>query len=541
MLTAMRIRNFKSFGPDGDWFPMGPLTLILGENSSGKSTILQALLLLSQSWQEPLQYLDLSGDGKHLKIGPMSNHRHRGRADAHEFGFRLGRAEVVLEYRVANDAGPAKLRMLKTKFDDTVAAEWEPTVDLANPAEVEWRMRNTRAWLATQDGQEARELEGAIAAADTAFDIDSQEKVQNDIEDLDYDMPSSHLEALQRLPELTEPQKIRFDLVVVQTPEDLRFGCRVSPASFLAPYGVAFDRERIPYATVRVEEFDMESGIPEVTELASLLEQHWSVVRQLRDLLAGTAYIGPMRSPGKRVYVDASNPSRIPYVGSDGRFLVHALSESGTELQAKVNRSLRRQEIPYELSVKTLGPSTGALIAKLQRQAGSNDGDSGECVDLCDVGFGVSQSLPVTAQWEILRHHPAVAGEGTRALVVEQPELHLHPRWQAELASALCDVWPIARADETDYEDTANGLTARTQAIVETHSELMVLRIARLVRTGELRPDENGQLPVVVLSAGRDGGCTEVRCVPIDDDGWFDRRQFFEGFFVDRVDEEMAT
>ena len=48
------MENFKSFGQNVE-IPMAPITLILGQNSAGKSSILQALYLLKQSYEVPHQ------------------------------------------------------------------------------------------------------------------------------------------------------------------------------------------------------------------------------------------------------------------------------------------------------------------------------------------------------------------------------------------------------------------------------------------------------------------------------------------------------
>ena len=62
-------------------------------------------------------------------------------------------------------------------------------------------------------------------------------------------------------------------------------------------------------------------------------------------------------------------------------------------------------------------------------------------VPLTDVGFGVSQVLPVL----ILCYY---APEGS-ILILEQPEAHLHPKVQSELADVLIDV--VKKSERTDY------------------------------------------------------------------------------------------
>ena len=60
MIDTVRIRNFKCFASEE--IPFGPLTLLTGVNSSGKSTTIQSLLLLRQSWLAGFDSVVLNGD-----------------------------------------------------------------------------------------------------------------------------------------------------------------------------------------------------------------------------------------------------------------------------------------------------------------------------------------------------------------------------------------------------------------------------------------------------------------------------------------------
>lgn len=129
-----------------------------------------------------------------------------------------------------------------------------------------------------------------------------------------------------------------------------------------------------------------------------------------------------------------------------------------------------------------------------------------------DVGLGVSQVLPVLVS--------AAAGEG-RCLLVEQPELHLHPALQAELADVFVE--SIHKRAHT--------------FVLETHSEHLILRLLRRIREtteGESEPGlELSVDDVAVLYArpGEDG--TVLENVEISPDGDF-VHHWPAGFFADR-------
>ena len=74
-------------------------------------------------------------------------------------------------------------------------------------------------------------------------------------------------------------------------------------------------------------------------------------------------------------------------------------------------------------------------------------------VTLADVGYGINQILPVIIE--------GVASRENSILCVEQPEIHLHPRLQANIADLM-------------IETIADGRDKRKQWIVETHSELLI-------------------------------------------------------------------
>ena len=132
-------------------------------------------------------------------------------------------------------------------------------------------------------------------------------------------------------------------------------------------------------------------------------------------------------------------------------------------------------------------------------------------VSVQDVGFGVSQLLPILV-------------EGCRSrrgtLLVQQPELHLHPGLQSRLAELL------ARLSGPDPSDPH-----RKQFILETHSEHMILRIQNLVRRGEVRPQD-----VAILYVDSRHKIPNMQQLRLNDSGDF-LDEWPEGFFEERLDE----
>jgi len=138
-----------------------------------------------------------------------------------------------------------------------------------------------------------------------------------------------------------------------------------------------------------------------------------------------------------------------------------------------------------------------------------------------DVGFGISQVIPILVN--------AFAYKKTKILI-EQPELHLHPALQAEIGDM--------------FIESALGQNNNT-FLLETHSEHLILRIMRRIRECYHDPEKykkkTGLPPitpndVAVLYVERQGDQSVVKEIPITPDGEF-AVPWPDGFFTERAKE----
>jgi len=131
---------------------------------------------------------------------------------------------------------------------------------------------------------------------------------------------------------------------------------------------------------------------------------------------------------------------------------------------------------------------------------------TGESENLADVGFGCSQILSIL-----------IAGfnlQKGQILIVEEPEIHLHPKAQAELGSFFCD------------------LSKRNiQTFIETHSEHLLLRIQSHIAAGDLNPED---VKVYYVFANKNTDRKEVEEIKLNKNGTF-LTEWPEGFFPERL------
>ncbi len=156
---------------------------------------------------------------------------------------------------------------------------------------------------------------------------------------------------------------------------------------------------------------------PKENRRISLLPFHAS--HMFREMLMHLVYVGPLRRFPERYYSFTGNRAR--YVGKSGEFVADILL-SDPKILDKINEQFEHLNLGYELKVANLRDQTSD-IEKL-RTLRLKETASGTYVGFTDVGFGISQLLPIVVQSMVYKG---------QMLLIEQPELHLHPALQTEM------------------------------------------------------------------------------------------------------------
>jgi hypothetical protein len=156
-----------------------------------------------------------------------------------------------------------------------------------------------------------------------------------------------------------------------------------------------------------------------------------------------------------------------------------------------LNRALASLGLTYKIVAKPVAETRVEL--KVGRLAhGKGDGDD-DLVSVADVGFGVSQTLPVLVA--------LLVAEPGQAVYLEEPEIHLHPRAQSQMAGIL-----------------AEAAIRGVRVIAETHSSILLRGVQTLVATGKLPPR---LVKLHWFTRNPEDGSTEIHSADLDKQGAF--------------------
>ncbi len=544
MLSGLLLENFKAFG-GSTFIPLAPLTLIFGENSAGKSSITQALSLLKQTRESrevgavllPRADVDLVDLGSYQEL--VFDHE----VDKNvAIGLRIRvrpsdtlfpRAGDLKEVMIRFEFGFASKKIEIRRVDLYLENFSEPFASFAPaaPDQSDYFFSpfpfRPRALTTRTPGLKLAHISSAPIHWQSSFDFLTQNRAAI-VKGL-----RAKKEALEKpggarrfaWMNYTRPKKAQADnkywsnklqqlLSIIPGIESLESWTKFMRSQFLEVPGTlvldGFMPSGISSAPTWIGSFlsastDLEPGalfndsiqaVPEPTSLlmmaATLVERH----------IEQTFPLGPFRQAPERYYIyTGSNPSDVGYSGD----LMPDLLFRNAKLLRNANKWLDRLSIGYKLGVRRLNKSNDLFELRLTDQRRSKALDA----SLSDVGFGISQLLPFLVQ---------SLAKADQIITVEQPEVHIHPRLQADLGDLIAD---------------AASSELRNQFLIETHSEHLMLRMQRLIRTGRLPKKD-----VCVLFVSRAAEGARVQELRLNEEGEF-IDSWPGGFFPERLRELM--
>jgi predicted ATPase len=219
----------------------------------------------------------------------------------------------------------------------------------------------------------------------------------------------------------------------------------------------------------------------------------------VRDFLGDLSFLGPIRENPHRIYEITNETYNT--VGSRGEKMPNLLKKIGNNNKA-LNDWVKRFGFGDKVHLEKLYSNAYSLRFK--------NNNSTNYTSISNAGFGASQILPLIVQ--------AVVSPPGSITIAEQPEIHLNPKVQCELADLF-----IAMANK------------HQTVIVETHSEHLLLRLRRLVAENKIRSED-----VAIYFVENDRGNSQIKSIALQENGNIKPIDWPKDFFAESLKEALA-
>lgn len=599
-ITSLGLKNFKSIGREKQEIKLGPITLLFGPNSAGKSTILQSLIYLReivcQGNLNP-DRTELGGSG--VDLGGFKNlvHGHEldeaielsaeialgseelpdylndferdmleehGLPEISDFFSDVSSARVTVSLRWSRSLGQVVVDRYCCSINDAEIAELTASLDgrRINIERMPLALQRLQADLEAFPGSVSfaallGDLMSGSVANQSAMQQSSERILQHEsIDELakliqTTDLPPRQLLVSLRAELARRSSRSAYELRI--TVDGLLDRYEDAPA--LELIGLLNQKHALPDSKLGLEfdadiwsdqeldeENDSKTNFSQALQHLAMAVVNTAVCGPLHCLsewLDELSYIGPLRALPPRHILPRSTPDRSRWASGLAAWellpnaepsLVDEINfwlgqnclDSGYQLLVKKYRELEDRHPLYQILEKDVETEDLLLVKEMldelpHRVRVCLKEDSGLEVMPQDIGVGISQLFPVIALSVIQKSGLAA---------IEQPELHIHPRLQVELADVF-----------VRYAKNSNVMF-----LLETHSEHLMLRLLKRVRQGleespqsclvTLEPDDLAVHYVEPTDRG-----TSFKQLRVTEDGDF-LDEWPHGFFDER-DEEL--
>lgn len=271
-----------------------------------------------------------------------------------------------------------------------------------------------------------------------------------------------------------------------------------------------------PHCTVAsrkkfTELFDSQDYIKVIKELvfADALPELFDLIDEsLSEFLSGVRYIEPLRATAQRYY--RGQDLAVDEIDSKGTNVAMYIDSLTASEKERLNVWLEKY-FEVEISSKSEGGHVALILKDRQSKVGTN---------IADLGVGFSQMLPIILQLWQASHRSQIRKKSRlttsdTCIVIEQPELHLHPAYQAKIADVM-----MASLQEA----TVSNRT--TQIIAETHSPHLINRLGELIADKKLSPSD---VQIVVFQDSESGENSDISTAVFDVNGVLNNWPY--GFF----------
>ena len=473
MLKKIGLNNVRSFKDLKD-LEIKPITVLCGTNSSGKSTILKSLLLWKQTL-ENLSYFDgFQLNGKYTNLGSQEDLLHNNtRSKVIKFNFQFEETTQNLELfntilnseaRNVNFPGTAFSELVINtipegtfKSSDSIKIDFTLAYKINVKSEMGIDIKEYNLKIIPMENNDAKK------STEKGFIDDTHDSNNVELKISVINKDKIKVEWKNLLPlEKVNPNALANELS--KKLQNLKEKNHILEKTGTGSYFSNILEFYVSSSSIEMQK-DLgffPDGMAEFVRITEYMK------RVLTQYFSGISYLGPLREEPSRRYIFDDRVNDIGIKGENSAFLYNKYKEEITQWYNTfdpINEKVINNVGTLEEAVKNLLDEIGILDfgsvknEELHRfSLRSSEFNEGR-VNIADVGFGVSQVVPIV-----------IAGllEDSETLILEQPEIHLHPKMQMKLADFLL----------------AMPLSGKN-LIIETHSEHIINRFVRRIVEGE--------------------------------------------------------
>lgn len=456
LINSLSLKNFKCFEELDVKF--APITLLTGANSSGKSSLINAILAVLQTEQFPFY---LSPNGKYINMGSFEE--------------------------MAFSKKPDSIVDVNISFINTWNIISNNTENFIHNDSL-----NYRDLLSFLKNSNYLDINDFINTYDTKWEVN---KI-NDLSEIHYANIKERDLELQIIKDNNYSFKITFDSIWLD--------------SNYYEYFVNMKKGTVKELGDKIEVSAF--GFKSIDEINSMFKELFDyrfadIYLDLSNVDNSFNYIGSFRlTPERTYYQKSKSEAKILNAGEGYIDQIIEWEEKGDEKFDKLVSIINDLGLISDIKTSRLKGGRFELSIRTKNNA--------DYSSLVDVGFGVSQFLPILVA-DLQLHSGS-------CLAISQPEIHLHPQIQATYGNYLSN-------------QINNNLK---QYIVETHSEYLLNRIRLLLVNGELKPED-----VCVLYFENDGLKSTVHNVEFATDGQIKGapQGFFDTYGIDVMNIAMSA
>lgn len=532
LLNSIRIQNLRSLKDTGN-IPLRPLTLLVGGNSSGKSTFLRTFPLIKQSLNKRIS-------GPILWAGDVDDY-----VDFGSFKEAKGTNGKTIDFSFSFDIQNDKDSFLPLRYFAKLYSEF-PLCKVDYRMSIHQRpnrfgsgeevsvlrvMLNNTTYVIESSHSASKPYTLSIDGSSLSFssqDTQNSETTSNISHLLYFSQPESIFNF--RLPDLDFVWKSLesfvfrgtnhfeyFDLSASLFFLSMAFVYGTDPIKFIQKYGQKryHPRPVTKNFNAIISDFtqhftsaepDLQKEIRRALLLFYLYCRMAEIEEYIKSYFKNTHYIAPLRATAERFYrLRNLAVDEVDFQGKNMAVFLNSLSKD----QLAEFQHWTKKHFGFVIMLATNAQHISVRIAKDTASSG---------VNISDSGFGYSQILPIIAELWFLssKKENRYADSGLPIMIaIEQPELHLHPALQAELVDAF--VACIANAKTLGHN---------LQLIIETHSETIVNRLGRCIARQKISADS---AEIILFEKPYNQNQTEVKIATFDEDGMLENWPI--GFF----------